>query len=180
MVSLRALLGPLAFPACVVAGLGLPDSFFPNFTLFLLFPLAFVSLAIWTLIHLVRAVRAGWHRNWSVGASHITAIVIAVILYGPIERSFAWVSRYLHLATFVAIDAISPFQPDKREGRVDVFDWGGQGLAAGASEMRFLVRDPIGKARAAMGNVPVSDYPGASIETRHLMGNYYLRILHYP
>ena len=180
MVWLSAIRRLLLFPICVLVAVGLPDSFLPNFSLFIVDPLAIIALLIWAVSQLVRSAMAAWRRDWRVSAIRLIAIVIVALFFRPVIQSVDWVSRYAHLTAFVAWNAINPVTPDKREGHLEVFNWGGQGLAAGASEERFLVRDPNGKSQQVLGIRAWPNYPDAKNGTWRLAGSYYLRILYYP
>lgn len=180
MVWLRTLLRALVFPAWVILAMNLPESFFPNFNLFILFPVGAIALLIWAIIHFVQGATAAWRREWLPAAADLLSIMIVIIALQPATRSVIWVSRYAHLATFIAWNAASTIAPEKREGPAEIFDWGGQGLAAGASESRYLVRDASGKTQKDIGEKPDPNYLGAIVETRHLIGSYYLRTLYIP
>jgi hypothetical protein len=177
---IKSLFHLLRFPAIVMMALGLPNSFFPELSLFILFPLALIALLIWAVVGLVMSARAAWRRDWRRAAIFPVAIIVSVIAFRPANDALIWASHYAHLAWFVARDAVSPVEPDKREAGVDVFYWGAQGLAAGASEERYLLHDPERRAQKSIGLRPDPKYPGAAINTLHLAGSYYLRILYYP
>lgn len=180
MVWLRSIRQALFFPTAVIVLAGLPDSFLPNFTLYILFTLALILLAIWTLAQLVSGALAAWRRAWHLAAVSFLSVALVVVAFRPVISAINWLSRYVHLTEFSVRNTISVVSPDKREGTIEVFNWGAQGISAGASEERFLLRDPDRKSQSVVGTKPWPDYPGAAIETRHLIGAYYLRVLHYP
>jgi len=163
-----------------VLAVGLPDSFLPNATLFLIFLPGLFVLIVWSLVQLVLGAIAVWRRAWRIATIRFLAIAVVVLTFYPASDAVRWISRYAHLATFVAWNTVSPISPDKHEASIEVFDWGAQGISAGASEERFLLRDPSQTSQQVLGRRPWPKYPDAAIETEHLVGAYYLRILYYP
>ena len=110
--------------------------------------------------------------------------MLAIIAIGacwlPAAKALRLLSDYAHLVLMYPLYTTQIVKPDKRTAGTETFDWGAEGLVAGGSTERYLIHDLDGKLDKEIGVRPMPRYPEASIDTKWLIGSFYIRELNYP
>jgi hypothetical protein len=163
------LLRPAYVPVGAALVVGTAYSFSPQFGS-VWFVLGLLVASVWLFRMFVRIASAAKHRLWRRAIS-LFAIFVCV---WPVMGAALFAGDYIHLGLAYPFYEMAIERSSDGQAKPMTFRWSGIGFAGSASTGRSVVHDASGETALRLGRKEVPDYPGVLVNTRHLLGNFYL------
>jgi hypothetical protein len=175
---IRSFVGWVSVPLAISVVAGTVTSFVDGRWILPAWFVAILLLAMWSLALLTLAARALFRKNWEI----VGALFCSLLLSPSVFFVGTKPGNYIHLAMMLPYYSIEVRRQPDWQSKPVRFYWGDKAVwVLDGSQPTWLVYDVSGKTAAGNNQAHDGDnFPGYSLDTRHLVGNYYLSTYHSP